>query len=198
MEDNKQSNNLVTKNFTKTPNWFFDELPKCGEPAFICVVGFLIRQFIGWQFRKDLKVSLKELSEKTGIHSKAASRWLNVVAALDWIEYEPAVNGGGKSIVRFKRLPEDPVEIRILAAAIRLTATLSQLEMGRRTHPKTDTRPRERNEGFCLLLLNAFRHIYECGGCETCLRTPELEALQDSIKRNVVLPPFLVPYSKPF
>lgn len=196
--DNKQSpSKLVTKNFTKVPNWYFDELPKCGEPNLVLVVGFLIRHFVGWQNRTELRTTQSDLSFQTGIHPKPASRWLNVLAALDWIEYEPAANGGGKSIVRLLRLPEEAVEIRMLAAAIRLAAALDQEWMRKETHLKRDKtdschsewlkRPRLRNSTFIALLLDCYRHIQKCPGCEeVCLRVPEVAAIQQSIKR---LPP---------
>jgi hypothetical protein len=189
---NQSPSTLIVKHWTKTPNWVFDELLKCGEPALVCVVLFLIRQFVGWQHRTEINITQSELSKETGLCPKAASRWLNVVAALGWIEYERAKNGGGESTVRFVRLPERAVEIRILAAAIRWVAFHEKNWARKETHVRRSDknsyiewvkRPRLTNADYCQNINIALTHLRECSGCDDCRVVPEVIALADSVKR---------------
>jgi hypothetical protein len=183
---------LVAKNFTKVPNWFFDELLKAREPGLVCVAAYLMRQFVGWKNRAEFDSTSKELKKVTGLHTKTVSRWLNALDALGWIKYTPAKNGGGESNVRFLRLPEHAVELRMLVAALRLTDYLEKkwarenTYMARSEHNSYIEwlkRPRMLNDAFSGTLMNCFEHIKGCAGCDNCCVVPEVVVLQQSIKR---------------
>lgn len=185
MED-KQSPKLVTKNFTKVPNWFFDELLKAREPGLICVVAYLLREFVGWQNRSEFKATQKALACKIGIHGKVVGRWLNALTAIGWIEYTPAKNGGGESKVCFLRLPENAMEVRFLVAALRLTDHLERhwarkgtyiARSEKNSYVEWLKRPRLVNDAFSGTLANALDHIKGCAGCDTCLVVKEVVAL---------------------
>lgn len=184
--ENNQSPELVTNKFTKVPNWFFDELLKTRQYSLICVVAYLLREFVGWR-KTEFKATQKELAARTGVHGRVVSRWLNALAAIGWINYAPAKNGGGKSELRLLHLPEHAAEVRLLVAAVRLVAHDEQHWAREETYtarsPKNSyvewqRRPRYTNDEYSELLSNALSHINSCTGCDSCLVVPEVGALR--------------------
>lgn len=184
--ENKQSPELVTNKFTKAPNWFFDELLKARQASLICVVAYLLREFVGWH-KTEFEATQKELAARTGVHGKAVSRWLNALAAIGWIEYMSAKNGGGESKIRLLRLPEHAAEVRVLVAAVILVAHDERRWAREETYtarsPKNSyvewqKRPRLRNDEYGDLLSRALSHINSCTGCAGCRVVPEVRNLR--------------------
>jgi hypothetical protein len=90
---------LITKEFVKIPNWFFDEVLPTAPNSFSVVLAYIFRKTVGWH-DTEFEATLKEIADATNVDKESVSRWLWTMALVNWIEYQPAQNGGGKSIIR--------------------------------------------------------------------------------------------------
>lgn len=90
---------LIKKNFTKVPNAYLDNL-MLFPPSFTAVFLAIVRKTVGfWKWSFD--ATIEELGFEAGVaDQKSVRRWVQVMDAVDWIDYEPARNGGGKSRIR--------------------------------------------------------------------------------------------------
>jgi len=61
-------------NFTQTPNEFFDEIAKTLKEGELRVLLVLMRQTFGWGNKKWDRISLSQLSEKSGMERKSVCR----------------------------------------------------------------------------------------------------------------------------
>jgi hypothetical protein len=108
---------LITKEFVKIPNWFFDDVLPEAPNSFSCVFAYIFRKTVGWH-DTEFETTLSEIAEATNVDKESVSRWLWTMALVHWIEYQPARNGGGKSIISLSSSIETKAHVRDVVEAI--------------------------------------------------------------------------------
>ena len=133
---------LITKEFVKIPNWFFDEVLPTAPNSFSVVLAYIFRKTVGWH-DTEFETTLSQIADATNVDKETVSRWLWTLALVNWIEYQPAQNGGGKSIIRISSSIETKTHIDDVVGAINYARRLI------RNHWMVDGKRRTHVDGSC-------------------------------------------------
>lgn len=109
----------ITKEYVKVPNWYFDEILPHAPNTFSCVLAFILRETVGWH-NNSFETTIKEIATATKTNKEVVSRYLWVLALVQWIQYKPARNGGDKSTISLGTLPTKELA-RDVAIAVGVT-----------------------------------------------------------------------------
>lgn len=151
----------VSKEFVKVPNWFFDEILPVAPNSFTCLLAFIFRKTIGWN-DYEFKASIADISRACHVDKETVGRWLHVMRMVQWIQYKPARNGGGKSQIVLGNLADRKIA-RIVAKAIiharererkwaRENATVERADYNQ--YVEWMKKPRRGAAGFAELMVN--------------------------------------------
>jgi hypothetical protein len=122
---------LITKEFVKIPNWYFDEILPIAPATFAFLLLAIFRNTIGWN-TNEFTFTLAKLAKEVPTGDKeSTSRWLYVMQMVGWIFYIPAANGKGDvdSVVKLRALP-DRAKARAVAVAVANANRIWQRQTG--------------------------------------------------------------------
>ena len=111
-----KSEEIISSQYVKVPNWYFDEIQPLAPNGFSCLLLTILRETIGWRV-SEFRFTFSELTRKSGVTRDAVSRWLYAMQLVGWIFYIPAKNGSAESLIKLRDLPTRE-KARVVAAAI--------------------------------------------------------------------------------
>lgn len=82
--DNKIRTKEVKQNFTKTPNQYWDLMPKMSEPE-LRVMGFAIRKINGFRKTKPEPISLSQFMKGTGMSKNSVLKGIDEAIERGWL-----------------------------------------------------------------------------------------------------------------